>query len=192
MGEMETLASRLRTTAQTRLEHPAIIDHGRVLTYQWLLSSVQGLATRLTESGAGPGMRVALMLPNGASFVSAFFAVAHVGGIVVPLNPALRESEVASVIEDAQVSMVLTVRELRERCVQALRSAVGLQEDAVIAVEELGHSGETSADRIPAAPWPPEGAESQTPALYLYSSAVLVGPSASPEATSTFSTRPTA
>jgi len=167
---MDTICSRMRTEAQKRLEHVAIIEHGQLLSYRWLITTIQALVALLVEAGARRGTRVALVLPNGAEFVTSFFAVAHVGGIVIPLNPALREAELVSIMEDAKVSLVLTVGKLRYRCVCALYSAVGLREGSVIVVEEPGQPSKGSAERMLAVAWPPEWAMPNDPVLYLYSS----------------------
>jgi len=167
---MRTLSSMLETTAQKFLDHPAIIEHGHVFSYRWLVGAVHAVTALLGETGVGLGTRVALVLPNGAAFVSSFFAVTHMGGIVLPLNPSLQEPEIASVLGDAKVSLVLTVPELRDRCVGALRSSVGLGEDSVILLKEPRHPSEALEERIPAKPWPPERAVPHGPAVYLYSS----------------------
>jgi long-chain acyl-CoA synthetase len=167
---VETLSARLRTAAAIRLDRPAIIEHGRVLSYQWVLSATGGLATRLAESGVGPGSRVALILPNGASFVSAFFAVAHVGGVVVPVTPSLHESEIASILKDAQVSLVLTNKDLHRRCVSALRIATEAGEDAVIVLGERGCYCDASREGASVETWPSEAAEPHAAVLFLHSS----------------------
>ena len=156
--------------AEKRLNHPAIIEHGRILSYQELVGAVQRLAGLLVEAGARSGTPIALMLPNGARFVISFFAVTHVGGIVLPLNPSLQEPEIASVVEEAKVSLVLTIPELRYRCAQALRSAGGLGEDSVIVLDEPGQLREGSDEKILAMPWSTERALPHAPVLYLYSS----------------------
>jgi long-chain acyl-CoA synthetase len=156
--------------AQTYPNHPAVIEAGRILSYQWLSSAIQGFATRFVLSDIGPGTCVALVLPNGVRFVSAFFAVAHLGGIVVPLNPALQESELAAAMADARVSVVLTVGALRDRCAQALYSAVGRREDAVILLEELDNLDNTSAPKLSQTSWPLERAAPHASVLSLSSS----------------------
>src|SRR5262249_35211230 len=45
------------------------------------------LAGALRERGIAPGDRVALFLPNGVDWPIAWFAVAKLGAIAVPLNP---------------------------------------------------------------------------------------------------------
>jgi long-chain acyl-CoA synthetase len=166
---METLSKRLQSTAAIRLDQPAIIENGHALDYNWLLGTIQGLSARLEDRKIGPGSRVALVLPNGAWFVISFFAVAHLGGILVPLNPSLRENEIASLLEDAGASLVLTVVELRDRCLSAVRGAARLADDAVIALDRtVDCNASLGARRVHN--WPADLADPSKPVLYLYSS----------------------
>ena len=159
---METLSSRLRAVTQIAPEHPAIVGQGNTLSYRELLQEIQNLATHLARVGIGPGSRVGLALPNGAGFVTSFFAVVHVGGVVVPLNPVLQEAEMSAIMADARLSVVLTEQTLRERCARALGAAAGLETDRVIIPEDLDCLDDTA--------WTAELAEPQSQALYLYSS----------------------
>ncbi len=118
---METLYSRLQQQATLSLREVAILETDRALTYAELLGRTDDVAVRLRRAGTEAGDRVALVLPNGSEFVQAFFAVAAVGGVAVPLNPALREPELAALMEDGPVAAVVTVSDLRDRCVGALQ-----------------------------------------------------------------------
>ena len=51
------------------------------------------LAQGLASLGLGPGDPVALVLPNVPAFAISFFAIARLGGVVVPLNPQFKEAE---------------------------------------------------------------------------------------------------
>lgn len=164
---METLSTRLRMQAEAALAHPAVIESGHTLSYRDMVHAMHELATRLVAIGIGTGSRVAVLLPNSAEFVSAFFAIAHVGGIVVPLNPALRAAEIAAILEDAQVSLVLTTAALRTQCVQALQATPSLRAEAMV-LEPLAES--CSREQSQARSWPAELATPHSPVLYLYSS----------------------
>jgi long-chain acyl-CoA synthetase len=167
---METLSSRLCNTAATLPDHPAIVENGRVFSYNWVLTAVRTAAANLAERRVGRGSRVALVLPNGSGFVSSFFAVSHLGGVVVPLNPSLQETEIAALMRDAQVSAVVTAGNHRERCVSALRCAVGLGEEAVIDLDNAGNSLDFAAQKATPNAWAADSAEPFDPVLYLYSS----------------------
>ena len=165
---MLTIGSRFREVASANADHVAILTEAETWTYGELADAVSILAATIGASGLGPGARVAVALPNGASFVSAFLAIAHQGGIVVPLNPALREPELAAVMTDAAVSLVLTNEGLLERCEAALGLASDL-DAAVLNVDET--SAVSPAAGRGEGVVAPEGLEDpQQPVLFLYSS----------------------
>lgn len=156
-----TLFSRLRGVAVRRGTAPAIVDRDRVYAYRELLDAIEGLAAKLAPPpGEQPG-RVALLCPNGADFVAAFFAILRSGGIVVPLNPALSGPEQAALLGDARVSRIVTTGALRDEAAAALRSACGLGAEAVVTVDQ---------PRPPGGASPPAEISPHAPALYLYSS----------------------
>jgi len=65
------------------------------------------LAQGFASIGLGQGDPVALVLPNVPDFVVAFFAVARMGGIVVPLNPRFKEAELDFHFREAGVRAVV-------------------------------------------------------------------------------------
>jgi len=69
-------------------EREAYVDSssGLRLTFNELNERTNRLANSLLELGVLPGDRVALALMNSVEFVEAYFAIAKIGGIVVPLN----------------------------------------------------------------------------------------------------------
>ena len=72
----------------------ALVDGGSQISYEDLAARASGAAARFVELGIGPGGRVALFLPNGAGFVTAYFGALWAGAVVVPLNVLLREGEI--------------------------------------------------------------------------------------------------
>ncbi len=84
---------------------PAVIDASGTVTFGALRSRVATVAGALIGAGAATGDRVAIIVPNGRSFVEAYFGALQAGLIAVPLNaqspaPEL-ERELAAV--DARV-----------------------------------------------------------------------------------------
>jgi long-chain acyl-CoA synthetase len=167
---LSTLSARLSATAERYPERPAIVEGDRVRTYRGLSGAIQALARRLVDTGVEPGACVALVLPNGAGFVRSFFAVAHAGGIVFPLNPSLQEAEIAALLKDAHASLVLTVGEHRDRCARALRAAAGLEESAVIALDEPAEPPGPAAEEKVEPLGLSARATPEATVLYLYSS----------------------
>src|SRR2546427_11776232 len=64
----------------------AIREGDREITFRDLLRWSQAISRTLEPTLWEPGQRVALLLPNSAAFVAAFFAIARLGGVVAPLS----------------------------------------------------------------------------------------------------------
>jgi long-chain acyl-CoA synthetase len=74
------------------------------------------LAQGLASTGLGQGDPVALVLPNVPDFVLAFFAVARLGGVVVPLNPQFKEAELDFHFREAGVRAVVADEQTLGTC----------------------------------------------------------------------------
>jgi len=81
---------------------PALIDlaAGWELSGADLRAAVDRLAGQLAAAGAGPGDGVGIAMPNSGETVLAFLAAARAGAIAMPVNPQLREHEIAAGFED--------------------------------------------------------------------------------------------
>lgn len=84
-----------------------VCDSGR-LTYAELAATARRLAAGLLAGGIEPGDRVALRMPNGRDWIVAYWAVALIGAVVVPLSPGLPISEVRRLLEHSLASELLT------------------------------------------------------------------------------------
>ena len=66
------------------------------LTWSELDAFAAGFARDLASQGVVAGDRVAMLLPNGVEFVVAFLAILKLGATPAPLNPLVKEEEVAA------------------------------------------------------------------------------------------------
>jgi fatty-acyl-CoA synthase len=62
-----------------------------------------------------PGDRVALWLPNSFSWIASFLAVTSLGGVLVPVNTRLTGAELAVILADAGVRVIVTTPSYRGR-----------------------------------------------------------------------------
>ena len=74
---------------------------GRRYTYAELNAETNKAASLLTSLGVGKGDRVGLLLMNSAEFMTAFFATAKLGAVVVPLNWRLVADELEFILKDS-------------------------------------------------------------------------------------------
>ena len=94
--------------AARRPESPALITAETTLTWADVDDRVTSAAHRVAEL-AGPGERVAIVLPNSIDFVAAYFGVLRAGRVAVPLNPGYADDELDFAVRDS--GAVLVVRE---------------------------------------------------------------------------------
>jgi acyl-CoA synthetase (AMP-forming)/AMP-acid ligase II len=91
----------LAEAVAARPDAEAVICGEARLSYARLDAEVRALAAGLAARGIGAGDRVALLLGNGVPFVAMTYAVARLGGVIVPLSirdqtPGLRHALVDS------------------------------------------------------------------------------------------------
>src|SRR6266576_3096192 len=78
----------------------ALICDNDKITWSELDVFASGFAHHLSSQGVGAADRVALLLPNSAQFVVAFLAVLKLGATPAPLNPLIKEEELAAFLTD--------------------------------------------------------------------------------------------
>ncbi len=93
----------------------AVTCDGRSITYRQLDEASNRLAHLLAGQGAGPGDRVALLLPRSAEAVVAIFAVLKTGATYVPIDPTVPAARMQFVLGDAAPVAAITNAELRTR-----------------------------------------------------------------------------
>lgn len=76
-------------------------SHGEedIISYGQLLQSATAVAQGLLYRGLTPQQTVAIMLPTGCDFFSAFFGVLLAGGIPVPIYPPFRANQIEDYIK---------------------------------------------------------------------------------------------
>jgi long-chain acyl-CoA synthetase len=101
------IATNLVRSAERHPDRPAVRLDDTILTYADLDDSTARAATLLGERGVRPGDRVAVMLPNVPEFAVVYYGILRAGGVVVPMNPLLKEREVAYYLDDSQARLIL-------------------------------------------------------------------------------------
>ncbi|OZC03953.1 amino acid adenylation domain-containing protein [Rubricoccus marinus] len=90
----------------------AVRDGEIALTHGDLDARAEAVAVLLRARGLGPGDRVALHIPRGASAVVALLGVLKSGAAYVPLDPGYPASRLAFMLEDSGARLVLTAHGL--------------------------------------------------------------------------------
>ncbi|MEZ0355517.1 amino acid adenylation domain-containing protein [Mycobacterium sp. SA01] len=84
-------------------------------TYRRLDETSNRLANLLATRGAGPGRRVALLLPRSAEAIVAILAVLKTGATYIAIDPAVPEARMQFVLDDAAPVAAITNSDLRQR-----------------------------------------------------------------------------
>lgn len=101
------LAENLLRTTELHPDNVAIRLDEATLTYAELDVLSARAAGFLRERGIGPGDRVGLMLPNVPLFAALYYGVLRLGAAVVPMNPLLKEREVAYYLGNSGAGLIL-------------------------------------------------------------------------------------
>lgn len=98
-----------------RGEHISIRTFERNWTYRDLYEKSNQIAHVLVDDlGLQPGNRVMIRSANNPMFVACWFGIIKAGGVVVATMPLLREKELSTMIECAEISHVLCDQRLIE------------------------------------------------------------------------------
>src|SRR6202142_2894401 len=107
------LATAFNTCAQKHAQKTAIFYGEREITYAELQSQSLKIAAQLQNNlGVKPGDRVALWLKNCPEFVAAVFGILQTGAVVVPVNNFLKPAEVAYILNDGGIDVLISDEEL--------------------------------------------------------------------------------
>ena len=94
----QTLPDVLDQRAASGPDRPFIIDGEAVLTYAEVRAASYRVAAGLRSLGVRAGDRIVVQLPNWPEYVLAYFALARLGAIIVPLMPIYRHREVSYIL----------------------------------------------------------------------------------------------
>ena len=86
----------------------AVAHGGRELTFAEVAATADRLAAVLVARGVGRGDRIVWWGYNSVDAVPLYFATAHMGAVLVPLNPSFGDDEARPLRELADASLVVT------------------------------------------------------------------------------------
>ncbi len=104
-----TLLHELIAVSATRTPHAIALTYGaESVSYDQLQAKVTGFASGLMQLGLQRGERVAIYLEKRFETVIASFGAPATGGVFVPLNPLLKPEQVAFILRDCNVRVLVT------------------------------------------------------------------------------------
>jgi fatty-acyl-CoA synthase len=120
-----TLTEMLRKPRTAQRVNPgrvALVFGDRSITYDELEERAQRLASALAAEGFRKGDRVGILLYNRPEWAEIFFAVAKLGGVMVPVNYFLKANEAKYILDDCGARWVIAEQRLWS-LVEGLRTA---------------------------------------------------------------------
>ncbi|ADE15264.1 acyl-CoA ligase (AMP-forming), exosortase system type 1 associated [Nitrosococcus halophilus Nc 4] len=130
--------------AAKRPDATAVVHGRRILNYAHLGEAIEACGRGFLALGLAPSERVAVYLPKCPETVTALFGAAAAGGVFVPINPLLKPRQVAYILRDCNVRVLVTAGDridlLQNELAEChdLRSLVLIDPPAQ-GVEELAH-----------------------------------------------------
>jgi acyl-CoA ligase (AMP-forming) (exosortase A-associated) len=127
--------------AATFPEAPALSSGELTLTYSELAASVGAVGAGLQALGVGRAERVAIYLDKRTETVQAMFGSSAAGAVFVPVNPLLKGRQVAYILGNCDVKVLITTPE-RYRVIRAeLAELPSLQAVVLVGAAEQGEDG---------------------------------------------------
>jgi fatty-acyl-CoA synthase len=122
----DTIGADLDRTAARVGDHEALVEcaTGRRWTYPELVADVDACALGLDALGVHKGDRVGIWAPNCAEWVFVQYGTAKLGAVLVTINPAYRTHELAFVLQQAGISVLVAAPEFRTSDYRAMVAEV--------------------------------------------------------------------
>ncbi|MFV2174055.1 class I adenylate-forming enzyme family protein [Actinomadura sp. LOL_016] len=98
-----------------RGEHPSLILASETLTYRDLDHRSARMARALLAAGAGKGTRIGLLAPDGALWLTTFYAALRLGALVTPISTLAAPPELAHILRTSDAQILVGVRRFLHR-----------------------------------------------------------------------------
>jgi acyl-CoA ligase (AMP-forming) (exosortase A-associated) len=108
MSESTLLPELIARAASRTPDARALTSGTDSMTYAALQAATSGFASGLLHLGLGRGERVGIYLEKRFETVIASFGAPAAGGVFVPLNPLLKPEQVAFILQDCNVRVLVT------------------------------------------------------------------------------------
>jgi long-chain acyl-CoA synthetase len=131
----------------------AIRETGQDITYAQLLDWSLRISRAIAPTVRVPGQRVAVMFPNSAAFVAAFFAAARTGAVVAPVNPGYGSHDLTGHLDDLDAVALLADASTLERAAPTLKALARTPAVFQVSLGEGARAlrtGTTTGEAIPA------------------------------------------
>src|SRR6185437_6622341 len=120
-----TFPSMFAKVVAARAEHDALVVAEQTLSYRELDRRSAKVALALLTIGMGKGSRIALLAPDGALWLTTFYAALRIGALVTPISTLATPPELAQILRTSDAQILIGARRfLRRDFVANLTSAL--------------------------------------------------------------------
>ena len=143
----DTIGANFERTVAAHPHVDALVEvtTGRRWTYAELDAEINTVARGLMAAGLEVGDRIGIWAPNCAEWVLVQFAAAKIGAILVNINPAYRTHELAYVLEQSGLSMLVSATSFKSSDYAAM---VGEVRPEASALQQVVFIGTADWDRL--------------------------------------------
>ena len=136
----ETIGANFERTATAHPDIEALVDvaQGTRWTYRELNDEIDLVARGLMGYGIGKGDRVGIWSPNRSEWTVVQYASAKIGAILVNVNPSYRTHELAYVLNQSGVRLLISATEFKSSDYVAMVEAVRQEAPTLTEVIFLG------------------------------------------------------
>lgn len=138
-----SVAAILAESATRTPDATALIVGSEHVTYRALWEQTCGYAGALRDRGIGPGVPVAVLIPNVVDFARAYYAVLALGGVVVPVHALLKAGEIEHVLQDSGAKLLVCAGAL---LVEGAKGAAAAGVEVVSVGAQQGSGGAVGLD----------------------------------------------
>jgi acyl-CoA ligase (AMP-forming) (exosortase A-associated) len=114
-------------SAERHPDQPALVFGDDTLSYSALARDVEAFASGVVQMGLARGDRIGIWLDKRFETVVASFGAAAAGCVFVPLNPLLKPAQVAYILRDCNVRLLVTSPERLALIAETLRECPDLR-----------------------------------------------------------------
>ncbi len=111
LGE-QPLHEYLKQNAVDYPEKTAYNFYGREISWQELHEMALKFAAFLNTKGMKKGSHIALYMQNSPQYLIGHYAIQMIGGVVIPLNPMYKRTELDYMINEAEIEVIICGQEL--------------------------------------------------------------------------------
>jgi acyl-CoA ligase (AMP-forming) (exosortase A-associated) len=123
-------------------ERLAITIDGESLDYASLQRRIRAFANGVVDAGLARGERVGIWLDKRFETVIAAFGAAAAGTVFVPINPLFKPDQVAYILRDCNVRLLVSSPERFERVADAVRGCADLRHVVLTDGHENAHAAQ--------------------------------------------------